>query len=385
MADHYKNNKYETTYYDAEEVRKAIAGNHKKKKHSHNLGVYLGCVFLVSCLLAGIGWLLFSDMCSLNKDRVDVTITVDEGDRVGDVAKKLKEEGLIRYKWFFKMTSGVFHARKWIDPGEYELNSDMDYRALIWNMHDYEQDKLEEEGLVRITIVEGMSVNEVIDLLVENGISTRADLEDACANFAYEDYSFLDDDLIGNVDRMEGYLFPDTYDFNPKKSAVFDIETMLVGFVNHLDGDTMTAIENSDYSLREIITLASLIEKESTGDTGERAKVSSVLHNRLEHPDSNKGGRCLQLCSSINFIMKHDDIDTFDTELDSPYNTYIHEGLTPTPICSPSAGAIYAALHPADTDYYFFALGTDDTTHFFTDYGGHSSFVNSSEYQPIYS
>ena len=384
MADN--KNTYETTYYDAVEVRKAIsAGKKKKKKRSGSFGIYLGCVLLVSCLLAGIGWLLFSDMCSLNKDYEEVTLTVAEGDSVGDVAKMLKEEGLIRYKWFFKMTSGVFHAKKWIDPGEYELNSDMDYRALIWNMHDYEQDRLEEEGLVRITIVEGMTVNEVIDLLVENGISTREALEDACANYEYEDYAFLDDDLIGNVDRMEGYLFPDTYDFNPRKSAVYDIETMLVGFVNHLDGDTMTAIENSDYTLQEIITLASLIEKESTADAEERAKVSSVLHNRLEHPDGDKGGRLLQLCSSINFIMKHDGVDTFDTEIDSVYNTYQHEGLTPTPICSPSAGSIYAALHPADTEYYFFALGTDDITHFFTDFSGHSKFINSSEYQPIYS
>lgn len=385
MADQY--NQYETTYYDAREVRKAAVENQRKRKKRRRRrpGVYLGCVLLVSCLLAGIGWLLFSDMCSLNKDYQEVTLTVAEGDSVGDVAKMLKEEGLIRYKWFFKMTSGVFHAKKWIDPGEYELNSDMDYRALIWNMHDYEQDRLEEEGLVRITIVEGMTVNEIIDLLVENGISNRADLEDACANFAYEDYAFLNDDLIGNVNRMEGYLFPDTYDFNPNKSAVYDIETMLVGFVNHLDGDTMSAIERSGYSMQEIITMASLIEKESAGDEEERAKVSSVLHNRLEHPDSDKGGRLLQLCSSINFIMKNDGVDTFDTEIDSPYNTYQHEGLTPTPICSPGAASIYAALHPADTDYYFFALGTDDRTHFFTDFGGHSSFINSSEYQPIYS
>jgi len=381
-----RDRKYETTFYDAEEVRRAAAAQARRKKNKGaRVVTYLGGVLLVSCLLAGIGWLLFSDMCSLNKDRVDVTLTVEEGDSVGDVAAKLKDNDLIRYKWFFKLTSGVFHAKTWIDPGEYELNSDMDYRALVWNMHDYEQDKLEEEGLIRITVVEGMSVSEVIDLLVENGISTREELEEACANYPYEDYSFLDDDMLGSIDRMEGYLFPDTYDFNPDKSAVFDIETMLVGFVNHLDGDTMTAIENSGYTMKQIITLASIIEKESTGEEGERAKVSSVLHNRLEHPDSSKGGRLLQVDCCINYIMRHDGITTFDTEIDSPYNTYQHEGLPPAPICSPSAGAIYAALHPDDTNYYFYALGTDNKTHFFTDYNQHLNFINSSEYQPIYS
>ena len=380
---------YETTYYDAQEVRRAAAarngGKKRKRRNPRRPWVYLLCVLLVSCFLAGVGWLLFSDMCSLNKDYKVVDLTVEEGDSVRDVAKKLKEEGLIRYRWFFNMTSGVFHAKKWIDPGTYELNSDMDYRALIWKMHDYDRERLEKEGLVKVTIVEGMSVREVIDLLVENGISTKAELEEACANFPYEDYSFLDDELIGSVDRMEGYLFPDTYEFNPNKSAVYDIETMLVGFVNHMDGETMTAIGNSGYSMQEIITIASFIEKEATADPDERAKVSSVLHNRLEHPDANKGGRCLQLCSSINYVMKKDGVPTFDTEIESAYNTYKHEGLTPTPICSPSAGAIYAALHPADTDYYFFALGKDDKTHFFTDFNSHLSFTNSSEYQPIYS
>ena len=131
--------------------------------------------------------------------------------------------------------------------------------------------------------------------------------------------------------------------------------------------------------------MASLIEKESIGDDTERKNISSVIHNRLENPDSNKGGRALQLCSTINYIMKHDGVKTFDTEIDSPYNTYINPGLTPGPICNPGLSAIEAAIYPADTDYYFFALGKDGKSHFFTDYNEHLKFINSGEYQPIYS
>ena len=83
--------------------------------------------------------------------------------------------------------------------------------------------------------------------------------------------------------------------------------------------------------------------------------------------------------------MKHDGVKTFDTEIDSPYNTYINPGLTPGPICNPGLSAIQAAIYPADTDYYFFALGTDGKSHFFTDYSDHLKFINSDEYQPIYS
>ena len=216
-------------------------------------------------------------------------------------------------------------------------------------------------------------------------MATKEDLEDACANFAYEDYDFLDDDKLGSIDRMEGFLFPSTYEFDKNRSAVYTVETMLVYFKNSISQQMLADIKASPYSLQEIITMASLIEKESIGDDTERKNISSVIHNRLENPNSEKGGRTLQLCSTINYIMVHDGVKTFDTTIDNVYNTYIHEGLTPGPICNPGLSAIKAAIYPADTDYYFFALGTDKKSHFFTDYNEHLRFVNSAEYQPIYS
>ena len=221
--------------------------------------------------------------------------------------------------------------------------------------------------------------------MVGSWVATKEDLEDACANFAYEDYDFLDDDKIGTIDRMEGFLFPSTYEFDKNRSAVYTVETMLVYFKNSISQQMLADIKASPYTLQEIVTMASLIEKESIGDDTERKNISSVIHNRLENPDSNKGGRALQLCSTINYIMKHDGVKTFDTEIDSPYNTYINPGLTPGPICNPGLSAIQAAIYPADTDYYFFALGTDGKSHFFTDYSDHLKFINSDEYQPIYS
>ena len=116
-------NNYETAYYNAEEVRRQSAGGPPKKKKkkskraTQRTALYLACVILGSCLLAGVGWLLFNDLCSLNKDYVKVKITVDEGDSVGDVAKKLKDAGLINYRGFFKFCGIFFHAKKNIDPG----------------------------------------------------------------------------------------------------------------------------------------------------------------------------------------------------------------------------------------------------------------------------
>ena len=383
----------ETAMWDAGEVRRQESaqqqrrGDEKRRSARRRTGtaIYLVCVVLGSCLLAGIGWLMINDLCSLNKAPVEVEITVDEGDSVSDVAKKLKDAGLVNSKGFFQLASGFLHYSRYVEPGTYKLNSDVDFRALIVNMHDWEQDSMDAQGLVQVTIPEGYTVRQIIDLLAEKGVATKAELEDACANFDFENYSFLSSDTLGSIDRMEGFLFPTTYTFDKNKTAVFAVDTMLTMFKNEISQQMLEDIKNSPYDLKQIITMASIIEKESIGDDTERKNISSVIHNRLEQPNSEKGGRLLQLCSSINYIMVHDGISKFDTTIESPYNTYIHEGLTPGPICNPGLSAIKAAIYPADTDYYFFALGTDDKSHFFTDYNEHLRFINSAEYQPIYS
>ena len=380
----------ETAMWDAEEIRRQESQQRRRQRRrsprvSTRTVVYLACVVLVSCLLAGVGWLMVNDLCSLNKAPVEVDIVVEEGDSLSDVATKLKDAGLVNSKSFFKLTSGLLHYKRYVEPGTYKLNSDMDFRALILNMHNWKRDQMEAQGLVQITIPEGYSVRQIIDLLAENGVATVAELEDACANYDFENYSFLTSDTLGSIDRMEGFLFPTTYTFDKNKSAVYAVDTMLTMFVNEISQQMLEDIKKSPYDLRQIITMASLIERESIGDDTERKNISSVIHNRLENPNSEKGGRLLQLCSSINYIMVHDGVKTFDTTIDHPYNTYIHEGLTPGPICNPGLSAIKAAIYPADTEYYFFALGTDKKSHFFTDYNEHLRFINSAEYQPIYS
>ena len=356
---------FETAYYNAEEVRRAAAQKarqtaKRKKNRRRGIVVYLVCVVLVSAILAGIGWFLANDLCALNKDYVEATIVVKEDDSVRDVAKKLKKEGLINNKGFFCFVGRFMHAGKKIDPGTYEgLNTNMDYRSLISGLHDYEADRREAEGLIRLTIPEGMTVREIIDLLAENGIATAEELEDACANYAFKDYSFLREDQLGDIERVEGYLFPDTYDFSPSKSAVYAIDTMLTAFVSQMDGDTMISIENSSYSLREIITIASLIEGEA-GANDDKRDFASVIYNRL-----NDGWK-LQLDATLNFIKGTNTFElTYDDmEIDSPYNTYLYAGLPVGPIGNPGMEAIQAALHPNTTNYwYWYSDGTN--THFF--------------------
>ena len=382
-------NNYETTYYNAEEVRRQSAGGppkRKKKKSkriSSRTALYLACVILVSCLLAGVGWLLFNDLCSLNKDYVEVTITVEEGDSVGAVAKKLKEAGLSNHRGFSKYCGILFHAGKPIGPGEWELNSDMDYRSLIQHMHDYELDKVNEDGWIKVVIPEGKTVNEIIDILTEAGISTREELEDACANFEFQSYSFLKADMLGKVNRMEGFLFPTTQAFDPEETAVYDIDTMLTNFVSQFDDELMADINASGYSLYEIVTMASIIEKEGIGDETERKNIASVLYNRMDTTDRETYGY-LQLDTTVYYALSLEGKDktAFDKDMDSPYNTYKYPGLPAGPICCPGMASIRAAVYPNETDYYYFAAGKDGVNHFFKTYNEHLAFINSDMYQP---
>ena len=302
---------------------------------------------------------------------------------MGDVAKKLKDAGLINYRGFFKFCGLFFHAKSTIDPGEWKLNSDMDYRSLIQNMHDYEADKVNKDGWIEVVIPEGKTVNEIIDIMVEAGISTREELEDACANFEFQSYSFLKDDMLGKVNRMEGFLFPTTQAFDPEKTAVYDIDTMLTNFVTQFDDDMMADINAIGYSLHDIVTIASIIEKEGIGDETERKNIASVLYNRLETTDRETYGY-LQLDTTIYYALSLEGKDktAFDKDLDSPYNTYKYPGLPAGPICCPGMESIKAAIYPNDTEYFYFAAGKDGVNHFFKTYNEHLAFINSDMYQP---
>lgn len=386
--------RYDTQSWDTEEVRRRImsevdaaaepATKKKRRKKKFNWTAYVAAVVLGSMLLAGIGWFLANDLCALDKGNETCTVTIEKGDGVFSIANKLKKAGLIELRGFFVLFEIVTGAKKDIDPGTYELNTSMDYRSLVRSMYDPEAARREQEGLVLVTIPEGYTVQQIVDLLAEKGIATKEELLDAVTNFDFsEDYSFIDKSRTGQVNHLEGYLFPDTYEFSTKKSAVYAIDTMLTNFNNRVSGELLTQIKQSKYTLQEIITLASMIEKEATGDYEERANISSVFHNRLERSNS-ETGTLLQSCATVYYALSLEGKgkEYFNTEMDSPYNTYIHGGLPVGPIANPGLASIRAAVNPNNTNLYYFALGKDGVSHFFRTYSEHLAFVNSDMYQP---
>ena len=378
MADR-KNN--ETTSWNADEVRRQQTQRKQRKKmrRARFWAIYCAGVVLGSCLLAGLGWLMVNDVCALNKAPLTATVEIEKGDSVGQIASKLKKAGIIKYKLLFVITSPLFHAKDTIQPGSYELNTDMDYNCIIDSM----QQGSSVAGTVKVTIPEGYTVQETIELLASKGVGTVEELTDACANYPFEDYTFLDSSKLGDISRMEGFLYPDTHEFYTGK-AVLAIDTLLYAFQMQISEQMQADIQKSGYSLSEIVTMASMIEKESINDDAERKNIASVLYNRMNNSSGETAG-FLQVDATIDYALKLQgkDHSSFTTSLDSPYNTYLHKGLPAGPICSPSLSSIKAAIYPNQTDYYFYALGKDGVHHFFKTYAEHLNFINSSDYQSI--
>ena len=172
-----ENKRFDTQNWDTDAVRRKImnevdgavepAPKRKRRKLKFNWKIYVAAVLLGSMLLAGLGWILANDMCALDKGDETYSVTIEEGDGIFTIASKLKKAGLIRLSGFFVLYEIISGAKDDIDPGTYELNTSMDYRSLVHNMYDPEAERREQEGLVLITIPEGYSVLQIVDLLAE--------------------------------------------------------------------------------------------------------------------------------------------------------------------------------------------------------------------------
>ena len=381
MADYKRG---DTASWDTEQVRRSQSGQtapsrrpRKRKKRRFNIFTYLLFVLITSAILAGVGWLLINDLCAFNKEDITATIEVTADDTVSTIADKLEDAGLIQYKWFFKLFATVADAKDKIGTGTYELNTDMDYRALIVGMHNSSGNL--NSDTVRITIPEGYTVAQIIHLMAEKGVNMEENLLEAAKTAAF-DYEYIDNNSE-DISRLEGYLFPDTYDFYLNEKPANALNRLIKNFDSKLDDDLLAQAEARGYDLKKIITIASLIEKETDGT--DQVKIASVIYNRLGGP-GDKGGTygLLQIDASLLYALPNHEgaITNADKQTDSKYNLYKYAGLPPTPIANPGLASIEAALEPAETNYYYYALGKDGKHHFSATLQEHNAFLNSSDY-----
>ncbi len=365
--------------------------------HSGCMGGIMYFVFIacVSVVLACLAWMAASDMLALNKDEFTAVVTLpmsifssetvdtydEEGNKTGTervtkadmdyVTDALKEAGLIEYKWLFNLFCKISTASEKVSPGEYELKSTFDYRALIQNMRAGSASTV----TVDVTLPEGFTMRQIFRRLEEMNVCSYEELMESAANDNFN-YSFLEDVEQGDASRLEGFLFPDTYEFYVGMQASSAINKMLETFYYKQTADMLKQASDMNMTMRQVVNVASLIEKEAANDS-ERALIASVIYNRLY------AGMQLGIDASVLYeYPDHEGAPTAEMlQTDSPYNTRIRTGLPPTPICSPGMASITAALNPESTGYYYYALDTATGEHrFFTNETEFNNFVATQDY-----
>ena len=298
-------------------------------------------------------------MLALNKEPVTASVTITEGESLGDVTAELKEKGLVKYGYLFQLFASFTHKAEKITAGSYELSTVMDYSALLNNISSTSAYR----ETVTVTIPEGYTVEEIFKLMENKGVCSYDDLLKTAQKETF-DFDFLKDVKTKEEKRLEGYLFPDTYEFYKGADAKSVINTMLKNFDDRFDSKMEAEMQLLGYSKNDIIIMASIIEKETDGS--DQRNIASVIQNRLKNTWATPKGY-LQVDSTIQYLLKErkKKLTDKDLEIDSPYNTYKNPGLPIGPICNPGLTAIEAALEPNKTNYYYFMLGKDGTTHFF--------------------
>ncbi|MGM0453757.1 MAG: endolytic transglycosylase MltG [Thermodesulfobacteriota bacterium] len=324
-------------------------------------------VFL--CIAAVASGAIVFDLVRYAKTPVSFTkgplsIEIPRGQSFHKVTERLTERNVITHPLKFKLVARYTGHDQTLKSGEYRLSPNMTPIEIL--EHFSQGDVV----LHQVTLPEGFSLQNVAARLEARGLVGQNDFLAVATDPEFSARMGI------AADTVEGYLFPDTYFFEKKPAAKTVITTMIQRFFNTFKDPWRRRAEKLGFTVHEVVTLASIIEKE-TGVEKERPVIASVFHNRLE-----KG---MRLASDPTVIYGVRDFDGNLTRKhlkeSTPYNTYVNRGLPPGPIANPGRASLKAALYPADTDYLFFVAKPDRTHHFSTNYEAHKKAVRKYQLQ----
>lgn len=329
--------------------------------------IYIVGVLVISAFLSLAIILIGNDTFAFVKTDSEVVITVDDNTTLKDYSKLLGENNVIKYPTWFRIYAKIKNRDDNFIAGTYTVSPSMNYDRLLSTVRSSSGSREE----ISITIPEGFEIDEIIDLFVENGLGSREGYVDAIQNYEYDFWFVKELDALADSDkkyRLEGYLFPDTYYFYTDSSETQVIYKLLSTFDSKFTDEYKERASALGYTADEIITIASMIQKEGyySADYG---SISSVFHNRLLNTAGPTAGY-LQCDATINYVIDVPTLDLTEEDLNnsSPYNTYKYTGLPPGAICSPSLNSMIAALYPDNTTYYYFISQKNGTTSFYKTY-----------------
>lgn len=296
-------------------------------------------------------------------NKAEVIYTVANGATTTSIADDLESIGLIQNSGTFKLLAKENGSEGMMQAGEYSLSKSMSSEDIMLKM--VAGDVIEDT--VFFTIPEGYEVHEIATLLETEGLINKEEFYRVLQEETF-DYKFLEG--VSREYNLEGYLFPDTYEIESGASEYDIVVKMLDRFDEKFKDEYYDRALELGMTIDEVVTMATIIEREAMKDE-EREIISSVFYNRI------KDGYLLQSCATVQYILgeRKTVLSIPDTQIDSPYNTYMYTGLPPAPIASPGEASIIAALYPADTNYYYFVTKeTNDGSHYFNEtLSGHNS------------
>lgn len=315
-----------------------------------------GCALMLVlagiCFVTGINQLNRYFWQTPSKTAVPQEFVVSEGQSFVTVAHALDEQDIVSSYFWFRVMAEFAGLTDNVQVGKYVLTPGEDYKTTLAILTAGTTEGVD----VRVTIPEGYTLKQMGEVLAAKGLVTVEEWQVATGQFSeLETVQFVIDAKKPDDVDSEGYLFPDTYRFDVDAGAMNIAKIMLDNMAEHVkDGGTPEG-EAAKMSIHEILTLASIVERE-VRQPSTMKNVADIFLKRL------KIGMALQADATVNYVIDGDDpsISLEDRDnTDSPYNTYKYPGLPPGPISAPSANAIDAVLHPTSNEYYYF-LTTDD-------------------------
>jgi len=300
------------------------------------------------CFVGMVGWVASAFMPVGGSRKVQIVIPARSSS--WDIAKALKKAGIIRSVWGFVIAARVLGESTKLQAGEYEFSPEMNLIEVI--------DKIASGDTLslRVTIPEGYTIEQIAALLKSHRLAEEPKFIQLARYHAGRFRDLLE--VPGN--SLEGYLFPDTYLIPKATSEEAIIRMMLTAFQKKILEPMDQDLQSSDRTLHEIVTMASMVEREARKPQ-ERSMIAAVLWNRLQE------GMRLQCDATVQYALGYHKSRLLyeDLKVESPYNTYLHPGLPPGPIANPGKGAIQAALKPARLDAFYY-VARPDGSHIFS-------------------
>lgn len=340
----------------------AKRGRHHRRRFPWVAVIMLVCIAVVVLAVTQIGrnWLVPANA----NDTQIVEVEIPEGTPVSTMGDILEEQGLIRSSSAFSLLVRVQGAAANLQAGVHDLSPSMTMPEIVAAL----QEGAEEAGMLKVTVNEGLTVDQIAEVVADSTSYSAEDFLNLMTNQEFlaqlvQQYPILTDSYNNPNVRyvLEGYLFPATYDV-AQGETLESLVTQMVDKTNEVLSKYQADIDASSYSLQDIMSIASLVEKEGQ-TTEDRKLIAGVFYNRLEQ------GMPIQSDISVLYALgTHKEMVTYDDlEVDSPYNLYTNAGLPPGPMNSPSEDAIAAALEPTDNDYLYFYANLKTGEVFYTD------------------